>query len=111
MTVLHYLQIKYPGKYSDTKRRTLQRRIRTWKACHGNKKEVMFRQEHQPVMGALSDLTQLQGTEITIIGRLLGHKRFHFRLEWSRWSWMRLVTGGECFTALSARRCADCEEM
>lgn len=31
-TVLEYLQDKYPGKYPDNVRRTLQRRIRTWKA-------------------------------------------------------------------------------
>lgn len=61
----------------------------------------MFRQEHQPGMRALSDFTQLKGTVITINGCPLEHKLFHFRLEWSRWSWMRVVTGGESFTALA----------
>lgn len=101
VTVLEYLQDKYPSQYPDTVRRTLQRRIRTWKACHGEEKEVMFRQEHHPGLRALSDFTQLKGTVITINGRPLEHKLFHFRLEWSRWSWMRVVTGGESFTALA----------
>ena len=61
----------------------------------------MFRQEHLPGMRALSDFTQLKGTVITINGSPLEHKLFHFRLEWSRWSWMRVVTGGESFTALA----------
>lgn len=100
-TVLEYLQDKYLGKYPDNVRRTLQRRIRTWKACHGDEREIMFLQDHQPGMRALSDFTQLKGTVITINGRPLEHKLFHFRLEWSRWSWMRVVTGGESFTALA----------
>lgn len=100
-TVLEYLQDKYPGKYPANVRRTLQRRIRTWKACHGEEREIMFLQEHQPGMRALSDFTQLKGTVITINGRPLKHKLFHFRLQWSRWSWMRVVTGGESFTALA----------
>lgn len=100
-TVLKYLQDKYPGKYLDNVRRTLQRRIRTWKTCHGEGREIMFLQDHQPGMWALSDFTQLKGTVITINGRPLEHKLFHFRLEWSRRSWMRVVTGGESFTALA----------
>lgn len=100
-TVLEYLQDKYPGQYPDTVRRTLQRRIRTWKACHGEELEIMFRQEHKPGLRALSDFTQLKNTVITLNGRPLEHKLFHFRLEWSRWSWVRVVTGGESFTALA----------
>lgn len=100
-TVLEYLQEKYPGKYTDRVRRTLQRRIRAWKACHGEEREIIFRQEHQPGMRGLSDFTQLKGTVITLNGRPFEHKLFHFRLEWSRWSWMRVVTGGESFTALA----------
>lgn len=61
----------------------------------------MFRQEHKPGIRALSDFTQLKNTVITINDHTLEHKLFHFRLEWSRWSWMRVVTGGECFTALA----------
>lgn len=34
-------------------------------------------------------------------GKLLTHKLYHFRLEWSHWSWMRVVLGGESFSALA----------
>lgn len=41
VTVFEHLQDKYPGKYPDTVRRTLQRRIRAWKACHGEEKALL----------------------------------------------------------------------
>ena len=34
-------------------------------------------------------------------GNLLAHKLYNFRLEWSHWSWMRVVLGGEIFSALA----------
>ena len=46
-------------------------------------------------------LTELKGVAVTIAGKLLAHKLYHFRLEWSHWSWMRLVLGGESFSALA----------
>lgn len=54
----------------------------------------MFRQLHQPGLRGLSDFTELKGVVVTISGKLLTHKLYHFRLEWSRWSWMRVVLGG-----------------
>jgi hypothetical protein len=38
-------------------RRTLERRIRTWRALHGAEQEVIFRQEHPPGRLGLSDFT------------------------------------------------------
>ncbi len=61
----------------------------------------MFLQDHQQGMRALQLKTQLKGTDAALNGRPLEHKLFHFRLEWSRWSWMRVFTGRESFTALS----------
>ncbi|ENB16809.1 hypothetical protein EC2875150_5505, partial [Escherichia coli 2875150] len=49
----------------------------------------MFRQRHQPGLRGLSDFTDLKGVVVTIAGKLLAHKLYHFRLEWSHWSWMR----------------------
>jgi hypothetical protein len=49
----------------------------------------------------LSDFTELKGVVVTISGKLLAHKLYHFRLEWSHWSWMRVVLGGESFSALA----------
>ncbi|WP_396148458.1 hypothetical protein [Acaryochloris sp. CCMEE 5410] len=47
MTLYEYLQDKYPGQYPQVLR-TLQRRVRTWKALHGPSPEVMFELRHEP---------------------------------------------------------------
>lgn len=100
-TLLEMLQDKYPGQYPNSLRRTMQRRVREWKLQYGAEQEVMFRQRHQPGLRGLSDFTELKGVVVTIDGKLLAHKLYHFRLEWSHWSWMRVVLGGESFTALA----------
>ncbi|MEX8729384.1 IS21 family transposase, partial [Salmonella enterica] len=93
-TLLEMLQDKYPGQYPNSLRRTMQRRVREWKLQYGAEQEVMFRQRHQPGLRGLSDFTELKGVVVTIGGKLLAHKLYHFRLEWSHWSWMRVVLGG-----------------
>jgi hypothetical protein len=100
-TLLEMLQDKYPGQYPNSLRRTMQRRVREWKLQYGAEQEVMFRQLHQPGLRALSDFTELKGVVVTIQEKLLAHKLYHFRLEWSHWSWMRVVLGGESFSALA----------
>ncbi|BBJ69846.1 transposase (plasmid) [Enterobacter sp. 18A13] len=99
--LLEMLQDKYPGQYPSSLRRTMQRRVREWKLQYGAEQEVMFRQLHQPGLRGLSDFTELKDVVVTINGRLLTHKLYHFRLEWSHWSWMRVVLGGESFSALA----------
>lgn len=99
-TLLEMLQDKYPGQYPNSLRRTMQRRVREWKLQYGAEQEVMFRQRHQPGLRGLSDFTELKGVVVTIAGKLLAHKLYHFRLEWSHWSWMRVVLGGESFSVV-----------
>ncbi|MBE7200185.1 MAG: SDR family oxidoreductase [Parafilimonas terrae] len=43
-------------------RRTLERRIRSWRAIHGEEQDVIFRQTHEPGRAALSDFTAFQAT-------------------------------------------------
>ena len=40
-------------------RRTLERRIRVWRAEHGPEQEVIFRQKHEPGRQGLSDFTRM----------------------------------------------------
>ena len=100
-TLLEYLQDNYPGQYADKTLRTMQRRVSKWKAMYGTEKEVIFRQVHTPGRQGLSDFTSLKGIEITIAGKPLSHILYHFRLAYSNWSFMRVIEGGESFTALS----------
>ena len=101
ITFLEYLQAKYPGSYEDKVLRTLQRRIKQWRILKGPVKEVMFRQSHEPGHLGLSDFTTLKQTTITISGHVLKHILYHFRLIYSKWSDVKVITGGESFTALA----------
>jgi len=44
-TLLDYLQEHYPEHYDQTILRTLQRRVKQWRALHGPEREVIFRQQ------------------------------------------------------------------
>ena len=101
LTLLEDLQSRYQGKYPDSCLRTLQRRVKEWKALHGPAKEVMFRQHHEPGRQSLSDFTELKGTVITIVGKPLKHLLYHFRLAYSKWSHLKVTLGGESFSALA----------
>lgn len=101
ITLLEYLQSRSVEKYPDSLLRTLQRRIKTWRALQGPGKEVMFRQNHVPGRQGLSDFTRLKKVTITMGGKVFKHLLYHFRLAFSHWSYMKVVLGGESFTALS----------
>jgi hypothetical protein len=64
-------------------RRTLERRIRSWRAAHGEEQEVIFRQVHEPGRLGLSDFTDMSGTGVLIAAQPLPHLLYHFRLPWS----------------------------
>ena len=70
-TLFEYLQNKYPGEYSNSKERTLQRKVRKWKSQYGKGKEVMFMQRQIPGRLGLTDFTTLKKVTITVAGCLL----------------------------------------
>ena len=82
-------------------RRTLERRVRQWRALHGEEQEVMFRQVHEPGRVGLSDFTDMSGVGITIAGQTLSHRLYHFRLAYSGFEYAHVVLGGESFVALA----------
>lgn len=100
VTLFEYLQDRYPGQY-DKVQRTLQRRMKQWTALNREAQEVMFRQQQQPGQQALVDFTQLKGVTIVIDGVDFGGRLFHFRLAYSKWSLMKVIQGGESYTALA----------
>ena len=101
ITLLEHLQGKYEGEYPDSLLRTLQRRVKHWCAEYGPDKEVMFRQEYEAGLQGLSDFTHLKNITITIAGKPLKHILYHFRLAFSKWSYMKVIQGGESYTALA----------
>src|SRR5829696_6400484 len=82
-------------------RRTLERRIRSWRAVHGDEQEVIFRQLHEPGRAGLSDFTDMGDAGITVAGAPLDHRLYHFRLAYSGFEHAHVVLGGESFVALA----------
>jgi len=82
-------------------RRTLERRVRAWRAIHGGAQEVIFRQTHEPGRLGLSDFTDMGKLGITVAGEPLDHRLYHFRLAYSGFEHAHVVLGGESFVALA----------
>ena len=72
-TLFEYLQRKHPGRFSDGQIRTLQRRIKTWRATEGPPNEVFFPQKHKPGHLCQSDFTHMKKLGITIAGEPFDH--------------------------------------
>ena len=85
---------RHPHLHSGV-RRTIERRVRPWKAKHGPEQEIIFRQRHEPGRRGLSDFTDAMGLEVTVAGEPLAHKLYHFRLEYSGFCHAAVVLGGE----------------
>ncbi len=82
-------------------RRTLERRIRAWRAEFGPDKEVVFRQNKKAGHLGISDFTSMKKVEVTIGRKQFDHRLYHFRLPWSGFVYASVVEGGESFTAFS----------
>lgn len=82
-------------------RRTLERRIRGWRAVHGPECEVIFRQVHEPGVLGLSDFTDMNELGVSVAGERLDHRLYHFRLIWSGFEHAHVVLGGESYVALA----------
>jgi len=99
--VLKALQAKYPAdEISDGVERTLQRRMREWRALAGPEKEVVFPQEHPYGDAAAFDFTHCTELGVTINGELFEHLFFTYRLLCSRWTSATLAFG-ETFEAMT----------
>ena len=82
-------------------RRTLERRIRAWRAIYGAEQEVMFRQTHEPGALGLSDFTEMSDLGVSVAGVPLDHRLYHFRLIWSGFEHAHVILGGESYVALA----------
>lgn len=71
--------------FNWTHLRTLQRRVRDWRALNGPDQDVIFRQIHKPGKQSQSDWTHCIELGVTIDGQPFPHMLFHFMLPYSRW--------------------------
>lgn len=86
-TLFEVLVEKYPDRYEPGQLRTLQRRIKVWRAAHGPDKEVVLAQQHRPGEAAQTDFTWATELAITIAGQLFVHMLCVFTLPYSNWRW------------------------
>ena len=92
-TLFDYLQRRYAGRFADGQLRTLQRRLKLWRATEGPAKEVFFAQQHHPGRLSASDFVHMSELDITIQGQTFPHLLYHFVLTYSNWE-----TGTICFS-------------
>jgi hypothetical protein len=100
VAIFDEMQRRHPD-LSAGARRTLERRIRAWRAIHGADQEVIFRQLHEPGRMGLSDFTDMADLGVTIAGVRLDHRLYHFRLAYSGFEHAHVILGGESYVALA----------
>ena len=100
IAIFEELQRRYPDLHPNV-RRTLERRIRTWRALHGVERELIFRQVHEPGRMGLSDFTEMDELGVGIAGERLDHRLYHFRLACSGFEHAHVILGGESYVALA----------
>ena len=98
-TIIEWLEEKFPGRFSATQLRTMQRRLQDWRALNGPDQEVYFPQEHPPGREAQIDFTHCNSLGVTIGGRPYRHLLFQLVLSHSGWRYAEVVAG-ETFLAL-----------
>lgn len=99
-TLFEDLQRKYPGEFADGQLRTLQRRLKQWRATEGPEREVFFAQQHVAGRLGQSDFTHMNQLGITIGGQSFPHMLYHFVLTYSNWEDVSLCYS-ESFESLS----------
>jgi hypothetical protein len=92
-TIFAALQRKHPERFADGQLRTLQRKVKHWRATEGPAQEVYFVQEHRAGELCESDFTHLTEVGVSIAGEAFPHLLYHFVLTYSNWE-----TGTICFS-------------
>ena len=99
-TIFAALQRQYPDRFVDGQLRTLQRRIKRWRASAGPAQEVYFLQEHRAGELCESDFTHLTELGVTLAGEPFAHMLYHFVLTYSNWE-TGTICHSESFASLS----------
>jgi hypothetical protein len=92
-TLFEDLQRRNPGRFGDGQLRTLQRRVKIWRALEGPPREVYFPQVHKAGELCQSDFTSMNSLGVTIQRQPFEHLLYHFVLTYSNWE-----TGTICYS-------------
>lgn len=99
-TIFDHLCRQHAGKFQDGQLRTLQRKVKVWRALKGQPREVFFPQIHSPGHQAQSDFTHLSELGVTIAGQAFKHIFYHFTLTYSNWEW-GMICASESWESLA----------
>jgi len=100
-TLMQWLIDQYPEQnFNWSLLRTLQRRIRKWRALKGPDQDVKFPQRHIPGKQSQSDWTHCNELGVVIDGQPYPHMLFHFMLPYSRWE-TAFISQSESFDNLT----------
>lgn len=100
-TLFEHLNRKHPGRFQEGQLRTLQRKVKRWRARSGPQRDVMFPQVHEPGRQCQSDFTWMNGLGVTIAGQPFEHMVYHLVLTYSNWEAVT-VCFSESFESLSS---------
>ena len=92
-TIFEDLQRTHEGLFADGQLRTLQRKVKRWRALEGPGQETFFPQIHEPGDLGEMDFTSMNDLRVTLGGLRFDHMIFHFVLTYSNWD-----TGTICFS-------------
>lgn len=104
--ILDWLKQKYnlpegEPRVGDSIRRTLERRVQSWKLQQGVEQEVKFPQIHHPGDVIAFDFVVMNSLKVTLGGKPFDHMLFHAVFTYSNWEYVHLCHS-ESFEALSA---------
>jgi hypothetical protein len=86
-TLFEDLLRRKPDGYTPGQLRTLQRRVKQWRAQEGPPKRIFFPQVHRPGEAMQTDFTWANTLGITIGGEAFPHLLCHPVLPYSNWEW------------------------
>jgi hypothetical protein len=86
-TLFELLQAERPDRYEEGQLRTLQRRVKQWRAAQGPDREVVLAQRHRPGEAAQTDFTSTAELAVTIAGQVFVHLLCVLVLPYSNWQW------------------------
>src|ERR1700694_3980491 len=100
IAIFEEMRRRHP-ELADCVRRTMERRIRQWRALKGQDRDVIFRQVQEPGRMGLSDFTEMGDLAVRVAGADLDHRLYHFRLAYSGFEHAHVILGGESYVALA----------
>lgn len=86
-TLFDDLVARKPGVFEPGQLRTLQRKVKRWRAKEGPEKEAFFAQDHRPGEAMQTDFTNCNELRVTILGVAFLHLLCHSVLPYSNWQW------------------------